>query len=239
MGVRREYKKVAELTASHWQRIEDQARLVLGDTTGLRRDIEERERVAIYWDNDALVGLVTLDLRHERFCGREVVGIYTGNTWLHPRWRGRNLIQRMGLLSYAESVIRWPRAHKYWFFGSNNFKSYLVLARNLRQFYPSRHGPTPQFETDYVRHLARAIYHTDVDPERLVYEPTSARSFSEQETRIPDRLRDDPDVQFFVDRNPNYPRGAKLMCLAPLTLTNWASIGHKALSRVVRSKHRS
>lgn len=239
MAVKREYLKVADLTAAHWQRIEAQARLVLGDITGFRRDIEERERVAIYWDGEDLVGLVTLDLRHETFQGRQVVGIYTGNTWLHPRWRGRNLIQRMGVLSYAESIVRWPRANKYWFFGSNNFKSYLVMARNLRDFYPSRHEPTPQFETDYICHLARVIYHADVDPDWLVYQPPAARSFSEDETRIPDRLTNDPDVRFFIDRNPNYPRGAKLMCLAPLTLTNWASIGRKAFARAVRAKRRS
>ncbi len=237
---KREYMKVKDLTAAHWQRIEDKAKAVLGDTTGLRQSIEERERVAIYWDAaDDLVGLITLDLRHETFRGREVVAIYTGNTWIHPNHRGTNIVQRMGARCYVESLVRWPRARKFWFFGSNSYKSYLVMARNLRDFWPVRHKPTPSWETDYIRHLARAIYHADVEPERLVYEPDGARSFSEDETRVPDKLAADPDVKFFVDRNPNYPRGAKLMCLAPLTWSNWTNVGRRALTRAVRRKRRS
>lgn len=237
---KREYMKVKDLTAAHWQRIEDKARAVLGDTTGLRQSIEERERVAIYWDaSDDLVALVTLDMRHETFRGHQVVSIYTGNTWIHPKWRGKNIVQRLAFRSYAETMIRWPRARKFWFFGSNSYKSYLVMARNLREFWPTHRRSTPSWETDYIRHLAQQIYHTDVEPGRLVYDPDAARSFSEDETTVPPKLADDPDVLFFVDRNPKFARGAKLMCLAPLTMSNWASVARRAAARAIRRKPRS
>lgn len=231
----REYLRVAALTEQHWQRIEDKARAVLGSTAGLRASIAERERVVIYWDDrDELLGLVTLDMRHERFMGRDVVAIYTGNTWIAPHMRGKNLIQRLGFESFVRSSVRWPRAEKFWFFGSNSYKSYLALARNFRDYWPRPDRAIPAWESAYMLHLTRAIYHADVDPARMVYEAESARSFNEDETRVPEALTGDRDVRFFVDRNPHYAKGAKLMCLGPLTLANWSVLGRRSVARLVR-----
>ena len=44
----------------------------------------------------------------------------------------------------------------------------------------------------------------------------------------------DPALEFFARVNPGHPDGDMLVCLCPLTLTNWLSLARKALQRLRR-----
>jgi hypothetical protein len=46
----------------------------------------------------------------------------------------------------------------------------------------------------------------------------------------------DADIRFFAQANPGHAEGDMLVCLCPLTLTNWLSVGRKALERRRRSR---
>ena len=41
----------------------------------------------------------------------------------------------------------------------------------------------------------------------------------------------DPDIQFFAHSNPGHVEGDMLICLCPMSLSNWMSVGKKALQR--------
>ena len=53
---------------------------------------------------------------------------------------------------------------------------------------------------------------------------------------IPPHLATDPDLRYFVPGNPGYPSGDVLLCLAPLTLTNWWSVARRMLHRRRRAR---
>ena len=44
----------------------------------------------------------------------------------------------------------------------------------------------------------------------------------------------DPGLEFFARANPGHPDGDMLVCLCPLTLSNWLSLARKALQRLRR-----
>ncbi len=223
------------MTGDDWSLILTKAADVLGDTTGLRESIEGRQRVALYWNrDDDLVGLCTVDLRPEEFMGRPVLCIYTGNAWLHPEVRGMNLVPKLGARCWLEAVRRWPKHTHYWFFGSNSYKSYLTMARNLVEFYPSRHQETPEWETQYIAHLAQEIYGVEINAETFVHSSPGSRSFREFEEDVEAVLQEDPDVRYFTQLNPGYGGGDKLMCLGPLTLNNWGKVLMRSIRRKLR-----
>jgi hypothetical protein len=47
-----------------------------------------------------------------------------------------------------------------------------------------------------------------------------------------------PDVEFFARANPGHAEGDMLVCLCPLTLRNWLSVGRKMLERARRHRPR-
>lgn len=235
--LRLEYLTVDELTPAHWVRIQRAAEQALVTTAGLRQSITARERIALYTDADqAIVGLTTADLRHERIDGRDVAVLYVGNTWLAPQHRGKNLFYVLTVLAFVEMMLRWPRTPRYAFFGCNSFRSYLKLARNYPKYWPRRGTDTPAFEHALIQHLAAEYYGPQVDAQRLVLEAEpETRSFKEADSAIPASLVNDPELRYFVTRNPGYARGSKLMCLGELS---WACIGRNSARYLRRALRR-
>ncbi|MEE2961843.1 MAG: hypothetical protein VYA34_13995 [Myxococcota bacterium] len=229
---RREFFPVVEMTSAQWDYILMMAKDVLGRVEGLEASIKERERVALYWDeDDTIVGLIAIDLREETFNGRKVVSIYTGNTWLHDKCRGMNLVPKLALRCYVEALLRWPFHHHYWFFGSNSYRSYLTMTRNFALCYPQRETQAPKWETAYIQYLAEAFYGAKINPETFVYETSGGRSFKEYAGGVPDSLNGDLDIEYFLKINPGFSEGDKVMCLGPLTMGNWRKIGIRSLKR--------
>jgi len=65
-------------------------------------------------------------------------------------------------------------------------------------------------------HLGKKIYLKDIDPEKLVdYKEGGHRAFKELQSGDVDRS--DPDVDYFITRNPGFKHGDTLLSLVPLT----------------------
>ena len=229
---KRTFFSVADMTPEQWELLLEKAKDVVGSIEGLRESIEARERAALYWDHDEnIIGLVTIDLREETFMGRNVVAIYTGNAYLREQIRGMNIIQKLAMRCYVEALARWPRHDHFWFFGSNSFRSYMTMTRNFDRCFPHRSHPLPEWEHQYILHLTRAIYGVELPEGSLVHEAKGARAYQEDLAGVPDKLQQDPDIEYYVQLNPNYADGGRLMCLGPLTLSNWAKVAKRAIRR--------
>ncbi len=211
-----------DVPESVWALIRKLGEEQLSSTEGLQEDLAKRDRLAVFMNADQteLAGISTYDVVHERFDGRPAVMIFSGNTWVHPDWRGKNLTTWFGLITFFRVRFRYLFTPIYLFFGSSNYKSYLFLARNLRTYWPRRDRPTPDWESGYIQHLARRVYDAEIDPETLVWQSGAGRAFKQADTEAGKRAETDPDVRFYVETNPGYVQGERLMCLAPMSLTN-------------------
>ncbi|HEX5126843.1 MAG TPA: hypothetical protein VFW00_08885, partial [Rhodocyclaceae bacterium] len=94
----------------------------------------------------ALVGMASVDVFPMEFEGRKLAVIYTSHVLLHEAYRGHNLIQRVGFRSFLETRLRYPLRPIYWFFDTFSYKSYLLLPRNFRDYWPRFDRPTPAWE---------------------------------------------------------------------------------------------
>jgi len=219
-GVRMEVHNVSSIIEAEWERILEKAKEVLTSTAGLKESILDRSRVAIWWtEDDELVGLCTVDIIRERFKRREVVSIYTGNAWLSNTMRNATLMPQLGAACAQECYRTWPwicyTGRCYWYFGANSFMSYRFATRNFKIVHPSRNVTSSTWHKQFAAYLGERIYKTPISPDDLLHRYDAAgRSFNELQGAVD---RSDPDVDYFVQRNPNFQKGDHLMVLIPLT----------------------
>jgi hypothetical protein len=155
----------------------------------------------------------------------------TSAVCLEPAYRGLNAVQRAGLFRLALKRVRHPFSRVYWYFDTFSYKSYLLLPRNLAEYWPRRDRPTPAWESGVIELLARRHGGEVFRPSAGIVGPQGRRlrpGIADVPPRDPD-----PEIQYFLDRNPGYAAGDRLPCLCPLNARNVAAIAWTAIRRVL------
>lgn len=182
-------------------------------------------------DTGELVGLggvAVFELAHD---DERCMVIFPGDTLFDPKVRGKSVIQVLGLLYYLERRLKHPRLPVYMVYGTFSFKTYLMLPRNFRTFWPARGQEMPAAELRVLREVAER-YYTDLrrSPAGALVGRAS-KQLREGVATIDDAALEDPDIRFFHEQNPGYRQGDVLLCLIPLHASNWLSVGRNVLRR--------
>jgi hypothetical protein len=170
-------------------------------------------------------------VRCPRWEGRTSTIIFTANVVVDECFRGRNLVLKTGLRVLLREKLRRPGAPAYWLFDTFSYKSYLILPRNLREFWPRRDQVTPRGVARFVDHLARPRYGDDWSPETGVVHRSGQKRLLPATAPIDSSASLDSDVVFFDSANPGHRDGDKLVCLVPLSVRNLAGAIRRALLR--------
>ena len=178
-----------------------------------------------------LAGLVSLDVYPVVWRGRTRIIIFTSSVVADERFRGRNLVLKTGLRLLLREKSRRPFAPAYWFFDTFSYKSYLIPARNLREFWPRRDQPASPDTAAFIDRLATQRYGADWSREAGVVRRSGYKQLLPYTAPIDARARSDPDVRFFETVNPGHREGDMLVCLAPLTVGNLFGAIKRARSR--------
>lgn len=151
--------------------------------------------------------------------GRRFATFYMGLTFIERRWRAHALIPRMVV---RRMLGPWAlRRYDGVYFWSDclTYRPYLVMSRNLREYYPSRHRETPPEIRALITAIGRAHYGDDFDAARgVVHKAKVALDPSERVISGSDLV--DPDIRFYLERNSGYSRGDGMLALCPGTLGN-------------------
>ena len=183
----------------------------------------------------ALVGLAGLDAYPVAWRGRTRIVIFTSSVVTDERFRGRHLVLRTGLQVLLREKLRRPLATAYWFFDTFSYKSYLVLARNLREFWPRRGRATPPDILAFIDELASNRYGQDWNRNTGVVRRSGYKRLLPGTAPVDGMTSSDPDVSFFEAANPGHREGDMLVCLAPLTAGNLLGAIRRVATRARRS----
>ena len=167
-----------------------------------------------------LAGLVGLDVHTAVWRGRKRIIIFTASVVADERFRGRNLVLKTGLRLLLREKLRRPLAPAYWLFGTYSYKSYLILARNFREFWPRRDRATPADTAAFIDLLASTRFASDWNRATGIVRGCGYKQLRPETAPIEEKLRSDPDVRYFEVANPRHAQGDMLVCLGPLTATN-------------------
>jgi hypothetical protein len=144
--------------------------------------------------------------------------VYTSVVAVNPTYRRLGLPAKMGLKTYLHERLRAPLTPLYWLAEAVSPAGYLLMARNLVQFWPRPAQPVPDYVRSVIEATLEAAGVTRIVPVGSAYLVQEDYPVIERE-QAPDRWkRGDPDVDYFLRTNPDYWTGAGLVCLAPLNL---------------------
>lgn len=194
-------------------------------------ELFRRELIATFRVEGQLIGMACIDILPVRFRGRPIAVILTTHVLLREEWRGRNLIQKLGWRTWLRTKLRYPFRPIYWFFDTYSYKSYLLLPRNFVAYWPRRDAPMPETERALIDQLAIQHYGSGWRPGRGLVLRSGRERLRETTAPLSEAELADPDIRFFAEANPGHADGDMLLCLCPLTLRNWLSVGRKALER--------
>jgi len=173
--------------------------------------------------------LSTYAASHE---GRPFRVLSTSAVCLEPAYRGLNAVHRAGLFRLFLERLRHPLSNIYWYFDTFSYKSYLLLSRNLAEYWPRPDRPTPAWESGVIEMLARRNGGEAWNPRTGIIRAQGRRL----RPGVADVPPDDPDpsIQYFLDRNPGHAVGERLPCPCPLSARNVAAIAWMAIHRRAR-----
>lgn len=199
-------------------------------------ELRKRERIALFRMNGALLGMASIAIYAAEFRGRSLAVINTSHVLIRENWRGRNLIQKLGFRTFLETRLRYPLRPIYWFFDTFSYKSYLLLPRNFRRFWPRHDAPTPEPHAALIDQLATRLYGPAWRPARGVAVRSGQKRLRAATAPLALTPDSSPDLRFFAAANPGHAEGDMLICLCPLTLGNWLSVARHALARRGRAR---
>jgi len=198
------------------------------------QELRRRQTIAMFRVNGSLVGMASIDVNPASFRGRRLAVISTAHVLIRENWRGRNLVQKLGLRTFLLTRLRYPLRSIYWFFDTLSYKSYLLLPRNFRDFWPRHDSPTPEARAALIDQLATETYGPAWRPTRGVAVRSGQKRLRETAAPLSLDANSDPALVFYAQANPGHAEGDMLICLCPLTLANWVSLGRHALRRLRR-----
>jgi hypothetical protein len=199
-------------------------------------ELRRRERIALFRMNGALLGMASITIYAEKFRGRRIAVINTSHVLIRENWRGRNLIQKLGFRTFLATRLRYPLRPIYWFFDTFSYKSYLLLPRNFRHFWPRHDEPTPEPRAALIDQLATQSYGPAWRPARGIAVRSGQKRLRAAAAPLVVTPDTSPDIRFFAAANPGHAEGDMLVCLCPLTLGNWLSVARRALARRERAR---
>ncbi len=178
-----------------------------------------------------LVAFGVVDLLVARWRCRPHGLIHTNWAVIDPALRGQNLIQRAGFRSFVKYRLRHPSMRLYWLFGASTYKSYLLLARNFRDYWPRRGHAWPERERALVHDVMARAGGPGWDPSAGVIRRQGVSRYHEGVVDDDPAALADPDVAFYAAANPGQAEGDTLLCICPLDLPNWLAIARRVVSR--------
>jgi hypothetical protein len=195
-------------------------------------DLQEKQWViqVFHRATGALCGFSTQMLLAAVVDDQPIRALFSGDTIIDRRyWGDQALTHEWGCLAMS-LIAEYPEVELYWLLISQGYKTYRFLPVFFHEFYPRVNAHTPRRAGRVIDILGRMKFGEHYDTAARVVRA----SWNQYRLRAgvadvtPERQRD-PNVQFFVEKNPHFAAGDELCCLAPLSRDNFTPAAHRVI----------
>ena len=204
-------------------------------------DLAEKDWVILLLDDVTkdVCGFSTQALMSLNVEGRSVRCVFSGDTIVDPEHWGSSALA----LAFGKLALHWietyPDDDVYWCLISKGFRTYRILSVYFRDFHPRYDANMPSQLRSIMAAVAQMKFPDRFDCERGIVKATSGS----------DRLRpglgdvtaerlNDPNVRFFVERNPGHTDGDELCCIARMSPDNFSAAAERMIQSAAFSKQR-
>ncbi|WP_413612785.1 hypothetical protein [Bdellovibrio sp. HCB-110] len=189
-------------------------------------DLSEKTSVIMLWDQSKspepfLFGFSTVLIRELPVGGRV---IYSGDTVVDSDYWGSRTLQSAFTRILFLTRLRHPFSPLYWMLISKGFKTYMLMRRNFPRSYPSLAGAIPNDLAPVKHAFYKGKFAENYRTETSLIDFGKSMGRVKDQMAVPtDRDMSNPDVRFFLEKNPRYHEGVELACIADI---RWSDIAH-------------
>lgn len=193
-------------------------------------DLEEKDWVILLLNGEGgVAGFSTQKLISLPVAGRTVRFLYSGDTvvdrahWNTPLLAGcfGHLMLRL-LDTYGEGDL-------FWFLISKGFRTYRFLPVFFNRFWPAPDSEMPADMAALLTVVARHKFNDAFDSCSGIIRPLNGDRLIPELAGISTERLKNPQVAFFLARNPGYAHGDELACLAPISRDNLNAYAHRVI----------
>lgn len=150
--------------------------------------------------------------------------IFSGDTIIHRHFWGTQLLP-LYWCHFAGSIKQESGLLPlYWFLIVKGHRTYRYLPLFAKRFYPTWRYPTPNHMKSRLDIMATRKFGESYDPSTGLIRFTKSKGhLNKTWAKIPRHLHEKPDVNYFLQRNPNYFAGDELACITELAEDNLKS----------------
>lgn len=193
-------------------------------------DLAAKEHLIRMFDQEGvLCGFSTLQRLWLDFGTRRVLVVFSGDTVIDEECWGQKQLQNAFTRYLIRTWLERPFRPLYWFLISKGFKTYLLMRHNFASW-PNHRADAPDEVRAVLDAAARAKYPEHYDPARgLIAFPReeTTQTVKEAYLGLSEEELADPEIRYFVTRNPGHAQGDELCCLALVRLRELAWITTK------------
>ena len=188
------------------------------------KDLTQKDYVIILKDDtEKIQGFSTLAVLKFEF-EEPHQAIFSGDTIINHEYWGEQTLSLAWCRLAGQIKAEAPEQPLYWFLIVKGYRTYRYLPVFAKTFYPTWRYPTPEKYQALMDYLAKRKFGNYYNPQTgLIRFPTSQGHLRETWAEIKDGFASKPDINYFLQRNPEYYKGDELVCLMELCDNNMRS----------------
>jgi len=194
-------------------------------------DLSEKKWVLILSDGAGLIqGFSTIMILTQKISGREVRGIFSGDTVISRKFRGELILMKTWLLFVLDLAAKDKKSDWYWFLISKGYKTYKLLPLFFQEFYPRSDRAMPASIKAVLDGFGQGKFREEYDAATGLIKPRLTDYLKNGQKEITAHRLGDSHIRYFTQANPNFWRGDELACLAELNPENLTDFGLRLIA---------
>lgn len=193
-----------------------------GEPSVFYRDLNAKNYAVVLRDQNGFIrGFSTVAIYSDSFRGESFRVLYSGDTIIEPAYWGQNQLSRAWLELAGLLKAEAPDTPLYWLLIVKGHRTYRYLSLFSKEYYPRCDVATPDRMKALMDYVAVQKFGAQYDEHSGLVKFPEPRSYLNKELAvIPGKDARRADVQYFLQRNPNYFDGDELLCMCELSAEN-------------------
>jgi hypothetical protein len=203
-------------------------------------DLDAKQFVIVLEDEaHHLQGFSTLLLREEHLEGRVVDLVFSGDTVIAPEhWGSKALQTAFGRFCLQRKLLH-PRRRLYWLLLSKGFRTYLLAVNYFPRTFPKRGVQAAPSLVAFRDRVATSLWGDAYKPtQELLHYDTPRDRVRAPLAPPPSSALHNPDVRYFLEKNPRADDGDELVCLVGLPMRDLLRALVRATNKAVQASLR-
>lgn len=183
-------------------------------------DLSKKTDVMLLYDTslkgEQLIGFSTI-LRIRCKTTIAYTALFSGDTVVEKEYWGRKDLQKAFFFYILQTKILYFWRPVYWFLISKGYKTYMMMLNNFKYTYPCRLDHTPELEQAILDEFYSNMFENLFDKSQGIIASAQGKDFvKEGYTDISDEDLANEDIQFFLNKNPEFDKGSELACITKI-----------------------